>query len=236
MPDKFCPKCGAEDTDFYDGLCLKCYKEEEDFVETPEKIKIKKCRECGCWQHKGKWEKPNEDILKEIIKKQVDIDLNYSEIEVDLKEDKVKAKIRGNADPKGMIPVELEIEMDVDVDEKLCSICLRRKGGDHRVKIQLRKNRGKKRKKHNPKKFKEVKRYIEKTTLKEMGEDNKAMAAWRTKGEKGWDYYYGYRKIGKSIVDRVSKKYDLKPKTSKKDAGYDESGKRKKKDIYCFRV
>jgi|GEM_PF-5475649 len=236
MTDKFCPKCGAEDTDFYDGFCLKCYKEKKKFIETPDNIEIKQCTECGSWKHKGEWNIPNEHILKEIVMKQIDIDLNYPEVEVDLDEDKIKVKIKGSADPKGMITVEKEIEVETNVNKELCQICLRRKGEDYRVKIQLRKNRGKKRKKHDPKKFKEVKRYIEKNTLKEMGRENKALASWKVKGKKGYDYYYGYAKIGKSIVDRVTKKYNLKSKLSKKDAGFNESGKRKTKDVYCFRV
>ncbi len=241
MPEKFCPKCGEEDTNFYKGICLECYKEEHEFTKAPEEVEITECRECGYWKNHDKWKEPDKKIIKDLALKKMDIDLNRTNINTEMDEDTLKVKVEGKADPQGMIPVEKEHEIDIDFNEKLCTACLRRKNKDYRVKIQLRKkqeepSRGKTEEIHDPEKFKDIKKHIEETTSKEMDRDHKALASWRTKKENGWNYYYGYTEIGKRVLNEVIEEFGLTSTKSIIDAGQDQSGKNKTRKVHCIRA
>lgn len=231
MPGKFCPKCGEENPDLYKGLCFQCYKEENKFLKAPEKLNVTECRECGHLRDEIKWKKPSNELLKKMIKKKLDTDLESSEYAVDLRKDKAIIKVKGKADSEGMIDIEESKEIEFDFNKILCPICRRKNSKDHRVKIQLRRRQN-----HDKDKYEDINAYIIRETQKKLEKDNRALASWERDTEEGKNYYYGYREIGKEICDKVNRKFNLKVKESVTNAGYDNRGKRKARYTYCIRV
>ncbi len=240
MPTKFCPKCGKEDTDFYEKLCLNCYKEENKVIEIPEIITITECTECGSWKYHDQWKNPSDYSLRKIVSQEIESNLYQKTISIDSPDrileagDKIKVKLKGKMDPEGFIDVEEESKIEIRKEKGLCSVCLRLKNKDYRLKIQLRKNK----EEHDPERFKEIKEHIERTTEKEIKRDHKAVASWRTRKRKegGWNFYYGYTEIGKKVLKEIKEEFGLKTEKSTQDAGLDKNGRRKIREVYCIRA
>ena len=100
---KFCPRCGREDVDFYKGFCVDCYREMNLKLEFPRKIEVSECRYCGRWLVKNKWIMPSYNELNKLIKSKIKSNLYNLRIETELKEDKVKIKVKGSLDPEGCL-------------------------------------------------------------------------------------------------------------------------------------
>ncbi len=232
MPGKFCPKCGKEDVDFYKGLCFECYQEEHEFIEVPKEIEVTRCSECGYWRYKGDWKKPKPRLLEKIVKDKVDVDLEHVDYKVKNLEDKIKLEVKGDIDREGLMNVDKEYKINLEFNDQPCPVCLKRKNEDFDVKIQLRKNE----ENHDEDKYNQIHSYIDRMSSQEMDRDNRALSFWKSKKKVGMNFYYGYREVGKRILDKVNSKFNPSVKESTTRAGYDREGKKKVRYTYCIRV
>lgn len=51
----FCPKCGSDDEELYDGVCRSCFIKEAQMVEIPDEVDITICTHCNSLLKGIKW-------------------------------------------------------------------------------------------------------------------------------------------------------------------------------------
>ena len=52
----FCPRCGSEDEDLYEGICRSCFVKEAKIINTPLNLEITICAHCNSLLKGIKWE------------------------------------------------------------------------------------------------------------------------------------------------------------------------------------
>ncbi len=52
----FCPKCGSEDEELYEGICRSCFVKEAKLMNIPNNLEITVCAHCGSLLKGLKWE------------------------------------------------------------------------------------------------------------------------------------------------------------------------------------
>lgn len=232
MPGKFCPKCGKQDVDYYEGLCLKCYKEEKEFTEAPEKLDIDICRKCGYWRYRGKWKEPTHELVKKFVEDAFKTKLLDSKYSVKLEKDELIVKLRGKADEQGILMIEEDYRVPVEFEEKMCPVCRKIQNRKYKVEMQLRrKDEG-----HSEKKFKKLDDFINKEVERMGRHFHKAHAFWQKEVEEGKNYYFGYKDPANRIKGRLKKKFGIQMKVSTRKAGRDREGKKKANLSYMVRV
>jgi len=231
MPGKFCPKCGKQDVDFYEGLCLECYKEENKFTEPPNKIDVETCRKCGYWKYRGEWKKATQDLLKKFVKDAFETNLFKAKYSVELSEEEVKVNLKGKADFQGLIDIEEDYSIPINFEEELCPVCRKIQNKKYKVELQIRRKED-----HDEEKFKEVDEFINSDMRRMYKRNHKAHAFWQKRIQEGKNYYFGYQETANRIKNRLKKRFGLQMKVSTRKAGRDREGKKKANLSYMARV
>jgi len=52
----FCPRCGSEDKDLYEGICSSCFVKEANIISVPSDLEITICAHCSSLLNGIKWE------------------------------------------------------------------------------------------------------------------------------------------------------------------------------------
>ncbi len=66
----FCPKCGSEDEELYNGVCRSCFINEAKIVEIPADLELTICAHCNSLLKGIKWEDneiSEEDLVSEVV-------------------------------------------------------------------------------------------------------------------------------------------------------------------------
>ena len=58
----FCPRCGSEDQELYEGICTSCFVKEAKIITIPQDLEITICAHCSSLLKGIKWE---DSILSE---------------------------------------------------------------------------------------------------------------------------------------------------------------------------
>lgn len=232
MPGKFCPKCGAQEVDFYEGLCVKCYKEEEEFTESPKEISVKECKDCGYWLYRGKWKKPTEDVVKNMVKNSFKTKLNRPTYRIEVAENEINVSLKGNVDPQGLIQKKENYSIPFKLGKDLCPVCNKVRCQSHKVKVQLRRSD----EDPNEKKFDRIDRFITKEVGRMMSWNHKSLAFWKEEAEEGINYCFGYKDPADRVKRLVKKKFKVNVRVHVRKAGRARDGKKKAKLTYKIRV
>ena len=43
----FCPRCGSEDQELYEGLCTSCFVKEAKIITIPQDLEVTICAHCS---------------------------------------------------------------------------------------------------------------------------------------------------------------------------------------------
>ena len=52
----FCPRCGSEDQELYEGICISCFVKEAKIITIPQDLEVTVCAHCGSLLKGIKWE------------------------------------------------------------------------------------------------------------------------------------------------------------------------------------
>ncbi len=228
---KFCPNCGATDKDFYKGFCVDCYSKMNVFAETPERLKITKCKDCGFWLYKNLWVEDSYQNLVKILSEKVKTSLFEPKFDVDLKENTVILKISGFADEREKIPIHIEKEIVLRFDEKTCDSCLKFNAKNYEVKIQLRRLEP-----FDALKYKKLIDFIKREIDYNQRSDERARAFWTEEKKEGIDFLFGFRQVGDSVLHEILSNFKVKHEASPEFLGMDKDGKSKTRVTYCIRI
>lgn len=149
---RFCIKCGALEsttTPLIEGLCPKCWLEENKLAIIPNEIKAEYCRICGSIRIHGRWRTPMDmseaittiiwEYLKEPEPTRSDIKrLTLEDVEF-VTQPSWRTVVRVTV--KGYISsIELRQSYDVIVrlQPSICPRCIMRRSGDFEVLVQIR--------------------------------------------------------------------------------------------------
>ncbi len=134
-----CVRCGKRQA-VREGLCKDCYLERIE-LKLPKRIELERC-ECGAIRYRGSWKKEIDGILRDILKRE----LRRVEFQARVKSYRLTER-RG----KFLVEIEIEVkvpelhasktlkrELELVFRRKLCTKCIRKRGGYYEAKVQLR--------------------------------------------------------------------------------------------------
>lgn len=218
--EKFCPKCGKETDELYEGLCKECFKSEKKVIEIPEKINITICPKCGRLKKGRKWKTEElKEFVKKEIKRIIEIEGEIKEIKFDFKEleNGLKVEIKVKTYLINNMLSESRKIVKIGIKKERCKYCEKRLSGYYETVIQLRSE-------DNKKINKALK--IIKNIIKGL-EDNMGFVSNIRKVKNGYDLFIGSKGLG----NRISKKIKKELNAEKKDS-YTLTTRKEGKDIY----
>ncbi|UCD04217.1 MAG: hypothetical protein JSW73_01055 [Candidatus Woesearchaeota archaeon] len=201
LKNKFCPKCGHEAKELNNGLCAKCYYQDNQ-IRVPKEIVLTICKKCNSILSKGKWIKTDswklyltEELTKRIkLPKEVILD-NIKVVETG-EEGKVRLWLAINDE----VFTESR-RISIIVREKMCSTCNIKKSKQWNSKIQLR---------TDDKLIKKILKLLPKKYVIRIKPVTN-----------GVDIYFSDKDKGKSFAKKVKSNYNLKSKSSFEQRGWD---------------
>lgn len=197
---RFCVKCGRENVELIGPLCIDCYLETKELVDTPREIKGKICKICGSEWAEGKWIKhrdltvsPVESVIYREMSKRTKLDPNIEEFNYSI--------ANQYSDPNGHSFVDIEFKgrikgkefrviktVSLKVDKVVCPDCIKKKSKYYEAIIQLRsKTEGS----LSPEKKNVFESFFDREAIENLSDI--------AEGREGVDYYF----IKKSVARRV---------------------------------
>jgi nonsense-mediated mRNA decay protein 3 len=213
MRVKFCPKCGKETEDFYEGLCKDCFLEKISFVKgLPDRIVINKCKYCNAFFLNEKdydtLERGIEDFLGKLFK-----DENIKNVSYRIFDNKIHARIKSRT---GSLEKTEEKIFNLIIKSKICKYCSLRLSKHFEAILQIRGNK-------NKKILHEIEEYV--NVL--YKHDKLAFISDIKEMPSGFNIFIGSKSAARNIVNDLKRKYKIKIKVSKK-----LYGARKGKKLY----
>ncbi|MFP4634072.1 MAG: NMD3-related protein [Candidatus Aenigmatarchaeota archaeon] len=221
IKEKFCPKCGKETEEMYEGLCEECFREGFEW-KFPEKIEITACKFCGKIKEGGQWR----DIpLKEGVKKRVEDELNpggrVEDMEVLPEEGEGRFDVSEEVEG---LNLEGEAEIEVKVKEGICKDCREIRRGGYEAVLQIRGDK---------EKTEEALDLCEKK-LEERKRSEGAVTDIRER-ENGVDLFMASNSTAKNLARKLMTNFDADRKDSKTLRGLRE-GEKIYRSTYLVRI
>lgn len=236
---RFCVKCGIseEESPLIEGLCPKCWLEENELVNVYENITIEYCKVCGSPRIHGKWLKPMDmgeaihTALVEYLRdlkptKQFIRDITIDSIEF-LTEPSWRTNVRIWVKAR-VSSVELRQPYDIVVRLKpsTCPRCIMKRSGDYGVLVQIR----------APKRMLSKLRSIIKNTEKYIGEDIAYDIVDVIDNENRVDVLFYSRGAANKFVTILKRIGRFREQRSFEDVGVDKHGKRRRRTIISLQL
>ena len=141
----FCPRCGSEDEDLYEGICKSCFVKEAKIISLPRAADITICAHCSSLLKGLRWE-DSELSEEELVTLAVMEKLERSEIVEDLKVTVEILTIKGSnygciVQAEGTIfgrRIVEEHHIDVKIKKGVCPDCSKYASGYFESVIQIR--------------------------------------------------------------------------------------------------
>ncbi len=145
----FCIKCGRTGTPLIEGMCPKCWLEENRLASIPNTLEVDYCRLCGSIRLHGKWidtYSMGEAILKVIDAYMKNIKPSKQIIEFVRVESvefitqpswRTIVKVTISAKVQGLTLVN-DYDVEVRLRPSICPRCIMRRSGDYEALIQIR--------------------------------------------------------------------------------------------------
>ncbi len=230
---KFCPRCGREDVDFYQGFCIDCYMQLNVKIKYPDKIVIKKCPSCDRWRYKKEWHEPSYKLLKKIVSPKVKSNLYSYSVDPEIRDDKtILITVRGYIDSSRNYKVERSKEVRLEYENMMCDVCFKTRAKAYEAKLQLRRADP-----FDIRKYKAIEKFVKNKANRMSFKNPEARAFWFEENKDGLDFFFGFREVADEVIRRLRDKYKVKVLKTAKLVGYDaHKGKKKYKATYVVRV
>jgi nonsense-mediated mRNA decay protein 3 len=138
----FCPRCGKNTDELYDGLCSDCIESSFVLFTYPDVAEVKVCPRCGAFFEKGKWiddfEKNVHAIVRRILKINPEVGGAHVDISTDFIDKNIAiATVRATA-RLGNLDVEDRGKIELRMKRNACEKCSKISGGYYEAIVQLR--------------------------------------------------------------------------------------------------
>lgn len=140
----FCPECGREVDELYEGVCEDCLQKHVELMHCPLVLEMRQCPKCGAYPMHGVWHLPQEkhEGVLQLVRDSIMIhkDVQDEELELSVIFDDgslirvhvdVGAVVAG-ASMQGAADVEVRVAFDA------CDVCSRIAGGYYEGIVQIR--------------------------------------------------------------------------------------------------
>ena len=230
---KFCPKCGKDTDDLFNGLCSECFMKNEKPAELPLEIFYESCKNCGKIKVKGKWTFFEPELLAGIALQNLKTKkLDSFKPKVELFEKpkgwKAAVKIFGKM-RKNKLEFSLETLMKPRV--MLCDACMKVSSDYFEATVQVR--------------FEE--RASQEQLAQKLDECSKFLAVLQKEDslsqivkakelKNGLDIMVGSRRAAKQLAEHLARPKGQKIIVSTTLAGIDKKGHDWSRFTYCVRV
>ncbi len=212
MKQKFCPSCGRETEDFFDGLCKECFAERSGWIDIPDRVEIAVCSRCGK-KKVGFWEAVSmEDALEDVIIDEMKINDSLEKLEIVFDRSSEKAEITVAGSYRNASFRETK-DIDVDIKEAVCDTCKKIGSGSYEAVVQIR---------AEEERLDDVLRFCEKV-LKER--QSGPVISDTKKRKNGLDLFLLSNSTAKYLAKKLTEKYDVERKDSKSLKGLVEGTK-----------
>ncbi len=199
----FCPQCGREDEELYQGLCRLCFIRENPVIGCPDELEVTICAHCNSTFQGGRWSDSDldpEELIVEILTETVQpaegaeyVDLSFKIL--NQKGSKWDVLISSQGRLLGE-EVTYECQVNVKIKRTVCPDCSKYASGYYEAVLQLRAD---KRQLDPDEKVKADS--ILKNLLEKLVEKNRmAYLVDRVEIKEGLDYYIGSYKAARSVV------------------------------------
>lgn len=202
---RFCPSCGTETDELFEGLCTKCFLKNVELVQAAKRVQFGVCYDCGrtrlnkFWQEFGN----KNEIVHRMAMRHIRA-LHGAKITLDFISDftikgktevpvKITAEIESNSKK-----ISKEKEMTLVILPEICPDCSRLRGGYYEAIIQIRGL--------NQEKMQD---YVEKAFAKFGKSEPNAFISKTEKLSEGLDIYVGSRTAAIKVSSEVRKIYNV---------------------------
>jgi nonsense-mediated mRNA decay protein 3 len=200
----FCPQCGREDEELYQGLCRLCFIRENPLISCPHELEATICAHCNSIFQGGRWidsDLDPEDLIVDILTESVQpiegaeyVDLSFKIINQRGSKWDVLVSAQGRLLGE---EVTHKCQVTVKIKRTVCPDCSKYASGYYEAVIQLRAD---KRQLDPDEKVKADS--ILKNLLQKLVEKNRmAYLVDRVEIKEGVDYYIGSYKAARSVVN-----------------------------------
>ncbi|MEN6329247.1 MAG: 60S ribosomal export protein NMD3 [Methanobacteriaceae archaeon] len=228
----FCPQCGKEDEELYQGLCRLCFIKETPLISCPDEVEATVCAHCNSTFQGGRWidsDLDTEELMVRILTESVTpaeaaecVDLSFKVLNQRGSKWDVLILAQGR-----LLGEEVDQECQVIFKTKrsVCPDCSKYASGYYEAVIQLRADK-------RPLDLfeKEKADSVLKNLLQKLVEKNRmAYLVDRVEVKEGVDYYIGSYKAARSVVNGLKDKLGGLVGESPRLIGRDKSAG---KDLY----
>jgi 60S ribosomal export protein NMD3 len=141
----FCPRCGNEDEDLYEGICKSCFINEARIITIPDTIELTICAHCSSLLNGIKWEDSNlseEEFVTQAVMENYDTFTYVQDLEVSVEIITVRGSVyecmvhaEGNVIDSRVIE---EHRINVKINKGSCPDCSKYASGYFESVIQIR--------------------------------------------------------------------------------------------------
>ncbi len=247
---RFCYRCGALEAKqgpLINGLCQRCFVEENRLLRVPPELEIIICGRCGAYVVDGRWHQASgDDPITEAARRTAlsSIRLAHStfgEMKLLRPEDvpKVALSVRVRRD-EGVIDVratgkihELQTEPQVEeahitfkIKRVTCDACTLKSAHHYEAIIQVRG------------KFKcsDVRKTLERIATEASGQDRMAFISRVEEHRKGVDFYVNPVRLARQMAGVLRSRFGAEVKESKKLVGQTRDGRKRYKFTISVRI
>lgn len=211
---RFCPSCGRETEDLFEGLCRDCFLKNTELVKGQKRIEFGICYDCGRARFNKFWRSYDgmDALIRDVVARNIK-PRHGAKIHVTYSDFTIKGKTE--------VPVEIEATLDTATKKlgknygvmlvilpQICPECSRRRGGYYEVIMQLRGD-----------KKEQMQDYIEKNIGNFAGEEENAFVTKTEKLKEGTDVYLGSKEAGRRLAGQIRKLYNVRSSITKKIHG-----------------
>jgi nonsense-mediated mRNA decay protein 3 len=200
----FCPQCGREDEELYQGLCRLCFIKETPLISCPDEVEGTICAHCNSTFQGGRWTDSDldpEELMVEILSQSVEpaeaaeyVDLSFKIINQRGSKWDVLISAQGRILGE---EVHQECQVTVKMKRSVCPDCSKYASGYYEAVIQLRAD-----KRQLDPAEKEKADSVLKNLLQKLVEKNRmAYLVDRVEIKEGVDYYIGSYKAARNVVN-----------------------------------
>jgi nonsense-mediated mRNA decay protein 3 len=222
MGKKFCPKCGRQTDEFYNGLCSSCSLSGVSIAKKlPNQLRIKECKICGKFlmnDLSGSTESLVESFLEDLIKQKEIMSATYR-----ISGNKIFLTLKLK---KGDFEKTEEKALDLITKKIICQTCSMKETGYFQATLQIR----------APNELlPEIKSKIESQINYLNQYDNLAFISNFQETKNGFDFLIGSKNSANQIAKILKLKYKAKIKISRKLSG-SIKGKKVYRDTILVKV
>jgi nonsense-mediated mRNA decay protein 3 len=200
----FCPQCGREGEELYQGLCRLCFIKENHLIRCPDKVEATICAHCNSTFQEGKWKDSNlelDEMISEILTEAIEplevaesVDLSFKIINQRGSKWDILVSAQGRVFGE---EVNQECQVNFKIYRTVCPDCSKYASGYYEAVIQLRAD-----KRHLDPSETEMADSVIKKLLQKLVEKNRmAYLVDRVEIKEGIDYYIGSYKAARSVVN-----------------------------------